>query len=428
MTRLLLRMMVVWQTILFLLPAIYAQPLESGCSLVEEGTYYKVNTTTPLNYDNRILPQPTFGQMGTASLSLGYSVLYGSFGFTTITNDLTKPEYEYRIRELSADISVTDEVNFLIGKKILKWGTGYAFNPTGVVEPQRSPSDPSDRLNQNDGRTLLSLTAYHERSSLTFVYLNDAQVINSALHWGTNEYATRANTFLSGFDVSLVGHYKQGDRLECGANFSYVIGEQLELHGECIAKMGSSFQYHRIITTDDEKQIFVSDPYIPLYDNSKQIFYKALIGGQYTFDNGVNLALEYYHNAEGLSSQEWKRWMNFVKFQNAIQKRTITVPQELVEPSRLNLLWSLGTLSPRGTMQDYLFARGFFSAESWSFEMICFMNTNDMSTVIIPSVTWRVIEKCSLSVRYTAFLGRDGSEFGSLFTATALNLGIQFQL
>jgi hypothetical protein len=120
--------------------------------------------------------------------------------------------------------------------------------------------------------------------------------------------------------------------------------------------------------------------------------------------------------------------MNFVKFQNAIQKRTITVPQELVEPSRLNLLWSLRTLSPRGTMQDYLFARGFFSAESWSFEMICFMNTNDMSTVIIPSVTWRVIEKCSLYMRYTAFLGRDGSEFGSLFTATALNLGIQFQL
>ncbi|MGD0338964.1 MAG: hypothetical protein ABSB78_09260 [Bacteroidota bacterium] len=427
MTRL-LHLMIVWHTVLFAVPAIHAQPLQTGFSFVDEGTYNKINTTTPLNYDNRILPQPTFGQMGTASLSLGYSVFSGSLGFTAVTNNLSKPEYDYRIRELSADISVTDEINLLIGKNILKWGTGYAFNPTGVVEPQRSPSDPSDRLNQNDGRTLLSLTAYHEKSSLTFVYLNDARVVNSTLYWGTNEYAIRANTFLSGFDISLIGYYKQSDRLECGANFSYVIGDQLELHGECLVKTGSSYQYHRIITTDNEKQIFISDPYMTLYDNSKRIFYKALFGGQYTFNNGVNLALEYYHNAEGLSSQEWNRWMNFVKFQDAIQKGTIIVPPEMVEPSRLNLLWSLKTFSPRGTMRDYFFARGFYSTESWSFEAICFMNANDMSTVLVPSVTRRVSENCSLYVRYTAYLGRDGSEFGSLFTTTALNLGIGVQL
>jgi hypothetical protein len=420
--------MIVWHTILSAMPAIYAQSMETGCSFVEEGTYYKINTTTPLNYNNRILPQPTFGQMGTASLYLGYSVFCGSFGFTAITNDISRPEYNYRIRELSTDISVTDEMNLLIGKKILKWGTGYAFNPTGVVEPPRSPSDPSDRFNQNDGRTLLSLTAYHEKSSLTFIYLNDAQVVNSTLHWGTNEYAIRANTFLGGFDVSLIGHYKQDDRLECGANFSYVIGNQLELHGECIAKMGSSYQYHRIITTDNEEQIFFSDPYMPLHENSKQIFYKALIGGQYTFDNGMNLALEYYHNAEGLSSQEWNRWMNFVRFQNAIQKGTITVPPELVEPSRLNLLWSLRTLSPRGTMRNYLFARGFYSEENWSFETICFMNATDLSTVLVQSITKRVWENCSLYIRYTEYLGRDSSEFGSLFTTDVLNLGIGVQL
>lgn len=410
------------------MPAIHAQPLQAGCSFVEEGTYYKINTTTPLNYDNRILPQPSLGQMGTASLTLGYSVFGGSFGFSAATNNLTRPEYEYKIRELSADISVTDEINLLIGKKILKWGTGYAFNPTGVVEPQRSPSDPTDRLNQNDGRNLLSLTMYHEKSSLTFVYLNDVEVMNSTLHWGTNEYALRANTFLGGFDISLIGHYTQNDRLESGANFSYVIGDQLELHGECLAKMGSSYQYHRIITTDNEKQIFISDPYMQLYDNSKQIFLKLLFGGQYTFDNGVNLALEYYHNSEGLSSKEWKRWMNFVKFQDAIQKGTITVPPELVEPSRLNLLWSLNTLSPRGTMRDYLFVRGFYSADNWSFELICFMNASDLSTVLIPSITRRVSQNCSLYMRYTVYMGREGSEFGSLFTTTALNLGIGVQL
>ena len=384
--------------------------------------------TTPLNYNNRILPQPTYGNIGTASLSLGYGVVSGTLGLTAASNDISKPNYDERIRELSADISLTDDVNLLIGKKILKWGTGYAFNPTGVVEPQRSPSDPSDRLNQNDGRTLLSLTAYHEKSSFTFVYLNNAQVVNSILHWGTNEYAVRANIFLSGFDLSFISHYKESDRLEYGTNFSYVIGDNLELHGEGIAKIGTLYEYHRIITTDSADQLFSSYPYSSLYGDAKKIFYKTVIGGQYTFDGGMNLAVEYYHNEEGLSQKEWIRWMNFVTFQNAIQSKTINVPPTLVEPSHLNLLWALNTLSPHGTMRDYLFARGFFSADDWSYEIICFMNANDRSTVLIPCITRRVWDNCSLYIRYTAYLGKDGSEFGSLFTTSTLNLGVGVQL
>jgi hypothetical protein len=405
-----------------------AQPLQYRVSMVDEGTYYTLNNGTPFNSGNTVVPQATWENVGSAGLYLGAGVISTSLGFTATANNISVPHYDFSVRELALDVSLGEALDLVVGKKILKWGTGYAFNPTGVVEPQRSPSDPSDRLNQNNGRNLVSLTAFFGKTSITAVYLNDARYANSSLQWGNNELAARAYTFLGGLDISLVGHYREGDRLELGANSSYVIGDDLELHGEILGKRGSYALFHRIITSDNPGQIFDSYPYVPLYGDSRQIFLKTLVGGQYTLDNGINIALEYYHNAEGLSVQEWKRWMNFVKFQDAVQSGAVPVSPDLIVPSRMNLLWSLLTLSTRGTMRDYLFARGAYSDDTWGCEVICFMNANDQSFVAIPTLTWKASVSLSLYLRYTAYAGRDGSEFGSLFTtgSTALGLGVQF--
>jgi hypothetical protein len=359
---------------------------------------------------------------------MGWGVLSTSIGFTATSNDISVPHYDFAVRELALDVSLGEALDLVVGKKILKWGTGYAFNPTGVVEPQRSPSDPSDRLNQNDGRNLVSLTAFFGKTSLTAVYLNDARYANSSLGWGKNELALRAYSFMAGLDISLVGHYREGDRLELGANSSYVIGDNLELHGEILGKRGSSALFHPVITSDNPGQIFDSYPYVPLYSDSREIFLKTLVGGQYTLDNGLNLALEYYHNSEGLSVQEWKRWMNFVKFQDAAQSGAVPVSPDLIVPSRMNLLWSLLTLSTRGTMRDYLFARGAYADDTWGCEVIFFMNANDQSIVAIPTLTWKASVSFSFYLRYTAYAGRDGSEFGSLFTTRSMTLGLGVQL
>jgi hypothetical protein len=235
-------------------------------------------------------------------------------------------------------------------------------------------------------------------------------------------------TFVGGLDLSLIGHYREGDRLELGANTSYVIGDDLELHGEILGKKGSSALYHTILTSDNPSQIFDTYPYTPLYADSKEIFVKLLLGGQYTLPGGANIALEYYHNEEGLSVGEWKRWMNFVKFQDAVQSGAVPVPAALVAPSRMNLLWSLLTLSTRGTMRDYLFARVAYAEDTWGCEVICFMNANDQSVVVIPTLTWKPVLSLSIYARYTAYAGRDGSEFGSLFSTESMTLGVGLQL
>ncbi len=405
-----------------------AQPLQYRASVVDEGTRSFLNGGSPFNAGNTIVPQPLWGNVAAAGLYLGEGVFSTSLGFTATSNALTAPRYDFSVRELALDISLGDAFDIVAGKKILKWGTGYAFNPTGVVEPQRSPSDPSDRLNQNDGRNLVSLTAFLGKTSLTAVYLNDIWYANSSFHRGANEIALRAYSFLGGVDISLIGHYREGDRLELGANSSYVIGDDLELHAEVLGKKGSSALYHPIINSDDPGQLFGSYPYVPLYTDSRQVFLKTLVGGQYTLDNGVNVALEYYHNAEGLSVPEWKRWMNFVKLQDKVQRGAVAVSPERILPSRLNLLWSLLTLSTRGTMRDYIFLRGAYADDTWGVEVIFFMNANDQSVVAIPTFTWKVSPLISVYVRYAAYAGRDGSEFGSLFTTGTATLGLGIQL
>ena len=405
-----------------------AQGVEYRFSILDEGTLSKLNLTTPINYQNLVLPQPVQGNEAVSNLYLGYGGLSTSLNVSALSNNLTAPEYNYAIKELSYDLSLSDNLDVTVGRKILKWGPGYAFNPTGVVEPQRSPSDPTDRLGGNVGRTLISMNAFFGKSSLTFVYLNDAQVQSGVFHWGMHDYALRANTFLSGLDLSGILHYRQGDRLEAGTNWSYVVGENLELHGEFLAKHGSPALYHEILFSDNPNQLFSTYPYTAQFSSSNEIFYKLLLGEQYTFENGLNIAFEYYRNMEGLSRSEWNQWMKFVKFQNGIQQGSIPVPPELIAPSRNNLLWALQTLSPHGTMRDYLFAREYYSGGSWSFEFIQLMNGDDASAVLVPTVSYRISEFFSMYGRFTAFLGSSESEYGVLFTKNSTNLGIQFQL
>lgn len=405
-----------------------AEDLNYRFSIVDEGTLSKLNLATPLNYQNRILPQPTQGNDAISNLFLGYGGLSTSLNAGALSTNLTKPDYSYTIRELSYDLSLTDNLDITAGRKILKWGPGYAFNPTGVVEPQRTPSDPSDRLGQNVGRTLISVNAFLGKSSLTLVYLNDAQFESGNFHWGEHDYALRAYTFLNGLDLSGILHYRQGDRLEVGTNWSYVVGENLELHGEFLAKQGSSTLYHEILSSDNPEQIFTSYPYAARFDHSNEIFYKLLLGGQYTFENGLNIALEYYRNMEGLSKSEWNQWMKFVKFQNGIQQGSISVSPAMIGPSRYNLLWALQTLSPRGTRRDYLFGREYYSVNAWSLEFLQLMNAADASIVLVPTVSYRISQYLSLYCRFTSFLGESESEYGALFTKYSTNLGIQFQL
>jgi hypothetical protein len=407
---------------------IFGQGPEYRLSMTEEATKSSINMNTPFNRNNMLLPQSAYDQVTTTNIYGGYGMFMTSVGLAFRSSNSTLPDCKFSIHELVADLNLTDEVSIQAGKKIMKWGTGYAFNPTGVVEPQKTPSDPSDRLNLNDGRNIVAINYLVDKSSLAFVFLNDAEIRTGKLIWDKNEYAFRAYSFISGVDVSLIAHYRQSDRLQTGANCSYVYGDHLEIHGEALAQQGSSLAYHRILWQNQPDTFFTADAYYQPYENAQQIMWKTLAGGQYTFDNGLNVVFEYYYNYEGLSSSEWRKWLNFVKFHDEIQNNQIMMPPNMKIASRINLLEALRTLSPRGTMRNYIFNRWYYSTNNWSSEILAMINANDWSSVLIPTITYRFSENFSLYGRFTKYSGNPDSEYGNLFLKGSLSIGLGAQI
>ncbi len=135
-----------------------------------------------------------------------------------------------RIKETYFGFTAGD-FDFLAGKRILKWGTGYAFTPTGVLDPPRNPADPTDRLNLNEGRELASVEYIHGRQAITAAWASGGLLQRHRP--GLNEtVAVRDNFMLAGFDTSLVFARERGRPVFAGGNFTRVFGEALEVHAE----------------------------------------------------------------------------------------------------------------------------------------------------------------------------------------------------
>jgi hypothetical protein len=58
------------------------------------------------------------------------------------TDDIFATSSEVRFFELYASAAPTAGTRAAVGKRTLRWGTGYAFNPTGFLERPKDPLDP----------------------------------------------------------------------------------------------------------------------------------------------------------------------------------------------------------------------------------------------------------------------------------------------
>lgn len=142
--------------------------------------------------------------------------------------------------EAYAQVAVQPWLDVTAGRRIEKWGTGYAWNPTGFLNPPKNPTDPTDRRSAYRGVDMLKAEAFVPDGSI-------------AVYAVPHGWAARAYKLIGGTDVSLVA-----TRGNAGASVSRVFGDALELHGE-VARS------------------------------------QALAGGQYTFPHDVNLVVEVYH-------------------------------------------------------------------------------------------------------------------------------------
>ena len=209
-------------------PAPDAPVAESRCDFrysfaaIEDATRYG-NLQVPMpKMLNQILLEPSFTLRYRQRWSLSSSVVGVAGTYSDTATQL-------RVKETYAGLSAGD-FDFTLGRRIVRWGTGYAFTAAGVLDPPRDPTNPTDRLNLNEGRDMIKADWVRGPHALSLAWSTAALAPPQSNLRDTTAF--RYNVLVHGFDTSLIaGHDRGGDTFG-GLTFTRVLGEAWELHGE----------------------------------------------------------------------------------------------------------------------------------------------------------------------------------------------------
>ena len=188
-------------------------------SAIDDATFYG-NLREPLpTVLNQVLVEPSFDLRYQQRLTFSTSLI----GLTRTYIDNTS---QVRVKETYAGLSAGD-FDFTAGRKMVRWGAGYAFTAAGVLDPPRTPTDPGDRLNLNQGRDMVKADYVHGPHALTLAWSTAALAPADIDLRDTTAF--RYNVLVHGFDTSLIAGNDRGADSFGGLTFTRVLGQAWEI-------------------------------------------------------------------------------------------------------------------------------------------------------------------------------------------------------
>ncbi len=312
--------------------------------------------------------------------------------------------------------TIQPSANFTIdaGKKLLKWGTGYAWNPVGFIQRPKNPNDPNlarEGFIVASAEYVRSFDGLLKTVSFTPLLLPVYSEINE--DFGAVDHLNMAARFYFLFldtdiDVMFLSGNSKSDRF--GLDFSRNITTNLEIHGE--------FAWF----PDYEKQ-FVDDAGKLITDNSNQV--KALVGMRYLTENETTLIAELYHNGTGYSQ---KQMDDFYSFANSA-----------LEACELNNNTKLISKALRVSRQGYVSyapGRNYFYLKVSNKEpfdilyltpsLTGIINLEDESFTLTPELLYTGFDNFEIRLRASLYRGSGLSEYGEKKNDHRLELRLRY--
>ncbi len=311
--------------------------------------------------------------------------------------------YKFEVSELSFKYAVASWLDIHIGREIEHWGTGYAWNPTGVVNPRKDPTDPTDRRSAFRGVDMAAADIFAKGWDVTLLGTPEiAWTGKDGRHLLSTGWATRAYRLIKGTDVALTVSGGNGLPNSQGLSLARVFGKALELHGEA-AYISDSVVY-----------LPRAEGLVPVRRPHAEI----LLGGQYTLPGNVNIVGEFYHAGQGLSGREWSDFGGYVA----------SAHQSLLEGNPLPFQLANTQFTPLQMSKDYTFLRVLWPIRLHRLEMetIVISSLRDGSSLIRPGITRRIGTNFSVYCIYSQFLGGAGTEFGDIQIKRSADVGIRY--
>jgi hypothetical protein len=227
-------------------------------AVIDDATFYSDLREPSPEILNQVLVEPTFDLRYRNQWTFSTSLIGST---TTYSDTITK----LHVKETYVGLSAGD-FDFTVGRKMVRWGTGYAFTGAGVLDPPRDPTNPTDRLNVNQGRDMVKADWVRGRHALTLAWSTAALAPPSSnLHDTT---AFRYNVLVRGFDTSLIAGNDRGVDTFGALTFTRVLGQAWEVHGEAAFSeqgallLGGKYTTHSGVTFIGE---FFTQPDTPYF-------------------------------------------------------------------------------------------------------------------------------------------------------------------
>ena len=325
--------------------------------------------------------------------------------FARLNTDLQYNDHSYgsertTFYEAYASAKPTDSFKIDAGKKTLKWGKGYAWNPVAFADRPKDPDDPELAMEGymvGTADLIRSFDGPLKTVSVTPVFFPVYDHVNADFG-NPDKLNTAGRLYLLFYDTDIDFMFMTGgsrpDRY--GFDFARNITTSLEVHGE-YAWLKNSRKY--IVNADSSASL--------IEENENRF----LVGLRYLTSFDLTTIIEFYHQSNGFSRDEMKNFYSLVH-QGFDTYQTTGNTMGLSRAARLA---ESGYARPNA-MRNYLYVRLSqkepFDILYFTPSLTCMVNTDDLSASIMPELLYTGITNVELRLRAAVLVGSGDSEFG----------------
>lgn len=280
------------------------------------------------------------------------------------------------------------------GKRTLRWGKGYAWNPVAFFERSRDPTDPElsrEGFVMLTGDLTRSLGGTVQTVGFTPVLLPVTGSVNQ--DYGPDGHtnpAAKLYALVHDTDVDLIYAASGSRGARWGADFSRNLGSNLEIHGEW-ARINAA---PRAVLTPTNAVVMETR------DSTSW-----LLGLRYLSERETTVIAEYYRNGGGYTEDELRRFFELVRAAagNPALRRIASQAAS-------------GGYTRPNPMRDYVYLR---VSQKEPFDILYFtpavtaiVNADDGSYTVIPELVYTGFTNVELRLRAQWNLGGRLTEYG----------------
>jgi hypothetical protein len=371
----------------------YVELKQEAFSLDRDAAFYKLGFLDQ--------PQREHLDRTTGTLQLDGILRHGiaAFDFRTNSNvqsDQLAHDHDNRIFEAAFSIRPSPGVTLEAGKRALKWGKGYAWNPIGFVE---RPKDANDPQFAREGFVMVNADWISSPGgdlrtvAFTPVLLPVSSDVNS--DFGSSGHlnpAAKLYLLYRDTDIDFAWQGKGSRPARFGTDFSRNLASNFEIHGE----------WARIL--DSPRQATNAAGVVT---NEVGNATSYLIGARYLTAADTTYIAEYYRNGTGYSEREAGQFYELVNTafatgNNALVQKALSLSQG-----------SYGRPNPG---KDYLYFRvqqkDALGIVYFAPAITAIMNLQDGSYQLTPELQYTGFTNLDLRARLLLLHGGGGTDFG----------------